>query len=128
MMKALIIRSPHIDKILNGKKSWEIRGSRTNIRGQVGLIRGGSGTIIGVCDVVDCIQIVTEDQFRKNAGKAGLKPSEVSLGYYPKTYAWVLEKPHHLKAPVPYMHPNGAVIWVNLDEQTEKAVRHKLRP
>jgi len=53
-MRALLIRTPHIDKILDGKKTWEIRGGRTTVRETVGLIRIGSGTVIGVCDVVDC--------------------------------------------------------------------------
>ena len=126
-MRALIIRSPHIEKILDGRKIWEIRGSRTDVREQVGLVRSGSGTIIGVCDVVDCIPILTDEQFRRNARKAGSKPSEVSLGYYKNTFAWVLANPQYLKAPVPYKHPTGAIIWVKLDAQVEKAVQRAVK-
>jgi hypothetical protein len=122
-MRGLLIRSPWIEKILEGKKTWEIRGSRTEVRESVGLIRGGSGTIIGICDVIDCIPILTGEQFRKNARKAGMKPSEARLGHYRKTCAWVLANPQYLKAPVLYKHPNGAVIWVKLDSRTERAVR-----
>jgi hypothetical protein len=32
-----------------------------------------------------------------------------------------------LLAVLPYNHPNGAVIWVNLDEQTQAAVREAVR-
>jgi predicted kinase len=127
VMRALLIRSPHIEKILDGKKIWEIRGSRTDVREQVGLVRSGSGTIIGVCDVVDCIPILTDEQFRRNARKAGSKPSEVSLGYYKNTFAWVLANPQYLKAPVPYKHPAGAIIWVKLDAQVEKAVQRAMK-
>lgn len=126
-MKALLIRSPHIEKILDGKKTWEIRSARTNIREQVGLIRSGSGSIIGVCDVVDCIGPLTEDQFRKNARRAGMKPREASLGYDDKTFAWVLANPQYLKAPVSYKHPTGAIIWVKLDAQVEKAVQRAVK-
>jgi hypothetical protein len=122
-MKALLIRSPWIEKILDGKKTWEIRGSRTTVRGPVGLIRSGTGKIIGLCDVVDCIPLLSEEQFRKNARKAGMKPSEAGLGFYKNTFAWVLANPKSLKAPVSYKHPNGAVIWVKLDKRTERAVR-----
>ena len=38
-MKALIIKKPWIDYILNGSKVWEIRGSKTNIRGKIELIQ-----------------------------------------------------------------------------------------
>jgi predicted kinase len=127
VMRALLIRSPHIEKILDGKKIWEIRGSRTDVREQVGLVRSGSGTIIGVCDVVDCIPILTDEQSRRNARKAGSKPSEVSLGYYKNTFAWVLANPQYLKAPVPYKHPTGAIIWVKLDAQAEKAVQRTVK-
>jgi hypothetical protein len=71
-MRALIIGTPHIEKILDCKKTWEIRGSRTNIRGQIGLIRSRSGTVIGVCDVIDCIGPLSVEQFRKNSRKAGI--------------------------------------------------------
>jgi len=126
-MRALIIRSPHIEKILDGEKTWEIRGARTNIREQVGLIRSGSGTVIGVCDVVDCIPILTDEQFRRNARKAGSKPSEVGLGYYKNTFAWVLANPQYLKAPVPYKPRTGAIIWVKLDAQVEKTVQRTVK-
>ena len=109
-MRALLIRSPYIEMILDGKKTWEIRGSRTNVRGTVGLIRSGSGKVVGLCDVVDCVGPLTSEQFRKNARKAGMKPSEAELGYYNKTYAWVFANTRWLKTPVDYRHRSGAVI------------------
>ena len=39
---------------------------------------------------------MTADQFRKNAKKAGMRPSEAELGGYRQTYAWVLKKPRIL--------------------------------
>jgi hypothetical protein len=100
-MRALLIRRPWIDLILGGQKTWEIRGARTAIRGQIGLIASRSGTVIGVCDLVDCVGPLTAEQFRKNAKKAGMRPSEATLGYYRQTYAWVLEKPRLLKQSLP---------------------------
>jgi hypothetical protein len=122
MLRALVIRHPHIDKILNGEKNWEIRGSRTTIRGTIALVPSGSGTVIGVCDIVDCIGPLTQDQFRNNASKAGMQKSEAQLGWYRQTYAWVVTKPRYLKTPVPYKHPVGAVIWVTLDRSVERRV------
>jgi len=122
-MRALVVRSPWIERILDGNKTWEIRGSRTKVRESVGLIRSGSSTVVGVCDVVDCVPILTNEQFRENASKAGMKPNEAVLGYYKNTFAWVLANPRHLKAPVPFAYPNGAVVWVNLEERTEQCVR-----
>lgn len=121
-MRALLIRRPWIDKILDRKKTWEIRGSRTMIRGTIGLIASKSATVIGLCDLVDCIVPLTAEQYRKNAKKAGMRPNEAVLGHYRQTYAWVMEKPRLLKRPVPYQHPSGAVIWVKLDGKVERKI------
>jgi len=123
LLRALLIRRPWIDKILDGEKTWEIRGARTTIRGTIGLIASKSGTVIGVCELVDCIGPLTANGFRKNSAKAGMRPSEAQLGYYRQTYAWVLAKPKYLKKPVPYEHPSGAVIWVTLDRSVERRIQ-----
>ena len=53
-------------------------------------------------------------------------PREAKFGWYRQTYAWVLEKPRYLKRPVPYQHPQGAVIWVCLDDQVERKIIKQL--
>ena len=126
MIRALLIRHPWVDAILDGKKTWEIRGSRTAIRGTIGLIPSGSGTIAGTCEIVDCIGPLAAGIFRKNAAKAGMRPTQAQLGGYRNTYAWVLANPRCLKKPVPYQHPRGAVIWVSLGGQVEQAIREQL--
>ena len=65
--------------ILNGQKTWEIRGARTSVRGRIGLIASRSGTVIGVCELVDCIGPLTAEEFHKNAKKAGMPPSAAKL-------------------------------------------------
>jgi hypothetical protein len=52
MLSGLLIRSPYVDWILAGSKTWEIRGSFTAKRGRIALIQSGSGTVIGVADLV----------------------------------------------------------------------------
>jgi hypothetical protein len=122
MMRALLIRRPWIDKILDGEKIWEIRGSRTSVQGTIGLIASRSGTVVGVCDLVDCIGPLTRGEFRKNAKKAGMHPREATLGYYRHTYAWVLKNARKLARPIEYRHPSGAVIWVRLESAVEKKI------
>jgi ASCH domain len=106
-MRALLIRRPWIDKILDGEKTWEIRGSRVRIHGpeRIALVASGTGTLIGVCDLVDCIGLLTQHQYRRNVKKAGTRPSEAMLGHYRQTFAWVVENARKLKKPVPYQHP-----------------------
>ena len=44
-MKGLIVDEPWISKILAGEKIWEMRSKTTAVRGQIGLIRKGSGAV-----------------------------------------------------------------------------------
>jgi hypothetical protein len=121
-MKALLIRPAPLAMILDGRKTWEIRGSKTKIRGTIALIPSGSGTITGLCDLVDCIGPLSANQFRRNSAKAGMRRSEAELGRYKNTFAWVLDNPRPLKKPLPYKHPSGAIIWVKLDGTVAQSV------
>ena len=56
-MKGLIIKQKWLDKIFAGEKTWEIRGSKTQIRGQIYLIQSGTKHIYGKADLVDCITL-----------------------------------------------------------------------
>jgi hypothetical protein len=125
-MRALLIHEEFVNKILVGKKTWEMRGAWTTIRETIALVPSGTGTVTGVCDLVGCIGPLTAAEYRKNARKAGTISSEAKLGYYKKTYAWVVKNPRTLKKPVPYKHPNGAIIWVTLDPKVERAIRRQL--
>ena len=124
-MRALIIKKPWLHKILAGTKTWEIRGSRTNIRGTIGLIESRSGTVVGFCEVIDCIGPLTADEYRRDARRAGMLPAEANLGGYKNTFAWVLANARLFKTSVPYRHTSGAVIWVALGEATEPAVKRR---
>jgi len=114
-MNDLVIRSPFVEWILVGKKTWEIRGRYTHVRGKIALIRGGSGLIVGTCDLVDVVGPLTLRDLQKNARKLGRTSSEVRPPKpYKKTYAWVLKNANKLNRPRPYVHPSGAVVWVKL--------------
>ena len=111
-MKALIIKQPWIDYILSGNKTWEIRGSNTNIRGKIELIQSGSGLVVGSCDIVDSKEL-TSDSYRQH--KDLHKIENVNTLPYKRTFAWVIKNAVRYKTPRKYKHPNGAIIWVNLD-------------
>lgn len=102
--------------ILDGKKTWEIRGRRTHANGKIALIRGGSGLIVGTCNLVEVLGPLTLREFQNNANKTGLSASQTGSLPYQKTYAWVLENIIKLNRPIPYKHPSGAVIWVKLPD------------
>ncbi len=121
---ALIIRDPYVSMILDGKKTWEIRGRSTKMRGRIGLIKGGSGTVVGTCDLVDVVGPLTLAQYRRNSRKAGCVPSEIHRLDYTQTFAWVMNSPVRLRRPVAYDHPSGAVIWVTLSPDVVRKLRN----
>lgn len=112
--RGLLIRQPWIDLILARNKTWEIRGSATKIRGTIGLIQSASGLIVGTAELVSCTPQLTQDDMKK-AQRLHLIASTFDPMPYPKTYAWVLLDAKRFDKPIPYTHPQGAVIWVNLE-------------
>ena len=108
--RALIVRDPHISRILSGLKTWEIRGSNTKIRGLIGLIKSGSGLIVGTAELVDSIP-VDEESLRTNFHRHLAEPQLIR---YPNPHAWVLKNAKLLNEPIPYKHKQGIIIWVKL--------------
>ncbi len=51
--RALIVRKPWIDLILDEGKDMEMRSRKTKIHGQIGLIEAGSGLIMGEIRMTD---------------------------------------------------------------------------
>lgn len=118
-LSAIPIRTPFIDEILAGTKTWEIRSKFTKKLGLVALIRSKSGTVVGIANLTKVVEI-TSSIGRANARKMGMSPSEGAE--CEGLFAWVLEEVVKFKRPVPYKHPSGAVTWVTLDEPTTKKV------
>ncbi|MDT3766147.1 ASCH domain-containing protein [Priestia filamentosa] len=119
-MKGLLIKSPWIELIFQGKKTWEIRGSNTSIRGKIALIKSGTSHILGTVDVVDSKRL-TLDKYEKSEQFHCISGNNKFQAPYKRIHAWVLENPQRFKEPVPYQHPQGAVIWVNLKDMKEEA-------
>ncbi len=61
---------------------------------------------------------------RANARKLNSRPNEIPgpLYYGDHTYAWVMRAAKRLKQPVPYEHPQGAVIWVSLGSSVARKI------
>jgi hypothetical protein len=122
VLSGLLIRSPWIDRILDGSKTWEIRGSRTSKRGRIALIKSGTGTVIGVAGLVEVVGPLELPEFVANAHKTALLHSEAIRSLpYKRTFAWVLENPRRLIQPIPYVHPYGSIVWVKLEPTVERA-------
>ena len=112
-MKGLIVKEPWIDLILDGKKPWEIRGSRTSVRGRIALIKSGTGMIYGTVELLTSMH-TSKGVLAENKELHCI--NDLSLIKYKTPYAWVMRKPIRFDKPIPYKHPQGAVIWVNLPD------------
>lgn len=127
MLDGLLIRAPWIDKILDGSKTWEIRGSHTYKEGRVALIESGTGTIVGVAELFGVVGPLSLQELSQNWKQAGFEKGERLYRLpYKKTFAWVMRNSKRLRQPVPYDHPSGAVIWVRLKPSVEQAVLRQI--
>lgn len=122
-IKGLIIDTPAIDKILSGRKTWEMRSSHTKVRGMIALIKKGSGTVVGVAHLVDSLGPFSKEELLASQDRHLISSQRLDDPKVEKwNHAWVLKDVKPLVRPVPYTHPNGAVKWVNLDPATSAAV------
>ena len=113
--KGLVIGPKWAELIVSGEKSWELRKRATKIRGDIGIIAQGTGTIVGTARIVDCIGPLGLDELMAGRQLACETEAEivkdVEDGY---VYAWVVDNAVKFEKPVPYKHPSGAVTWVDL--------------
>lgn len=112
MKKGLIIREPWISMILEGIKTWEIRGSKTNIRGKIYLIKSKTQMVFGEINLIDCIKI-NEKIYEENRDKHCISKEYILPYTFDRMYAWVLSEPIIYEKPFHYHHKQGCVIWVN---------------
>ena len=132
---ALVIKRKWCDQIFDHGKVWEIREERCNKRGRFAIACSGTGALVGEARMVNCLRVGRIDQ-----DTGALVPysntkedCELFIGkpeHFPKhrindlkeiqystVYAWVLDEAVRYTTPVPYVHPQGAIKWVDLVKQ-----------
>jgi hypothetical protein len=126
--RALIIKTPHIDNILSGKKTWEMRSAPTKQRGPIGLIQKGEpGKIIGVVEIIESIGKISDDNMLANQSKHLMTAERLNDPDASKyRFAWVLKNVKRLKQPISFKQKSGSVIWVSLDADTSAALMREI--
>lgn len=119
-MKGLVIDEPWIGLILRGDKTWEMRSTSTSTRGRIALIRKGSGKVVGLAELVESMGPLDSIAWRAHRDMHCIPP-ELDHAQQRWPHAWVLHGATPLARPVPYEHPSGAVIWVNLPDEVAHA-------
>lgn len=110
--RALIVLPVWGELLLSGSKPWELRSSKTNIRGRIGIIFSGSGFIFGSINLVDSLPPIDPETFDQHFLKHRVPFSEKSIREKYR-FPWLMESQIRFRKPIPYIHPKGAVIWVN---------------
>lgn len=125
--KALVVADPWISLILSGQKDWEMRSTSTAHRGWFGLVWKGLGAVYGVARLVDVRSAQSPEQLinafeRHRIPEEMIRSGEVATWNTP----WVLADVQRLTTPIRYRHKNGAVTWVNLDDDVSDAILRQL--
>ena len=122
--RALIVDEPWISTILSGDKTWEMRKTVCNIRGRVGLIRKGSGLVVGTAVLSASLPpIESLKAYAAAEAHHRIPPDRQGRAFNDGWRTpWVLEDVRRLPTPVRYEHPNGAVIWVTLQPAIMTAI------
>jgi hypothetical protein len=124
--RGLVIDQPWVGLIADRKKTWEMRTRQTKVRGWIGLIEKGTGTVIGLACLTDSLPALKRDlhhlHFKKHRVPSGRKRYD---GKY--LTPWVLAKSFRLSRPVSYQHPSGAVTWVTFADDVSSSLTRTLR-
>lgn len=123
--RGLVIMEEPLNKILQGRKTMELRSRHNRQRGLIALIRKGSGKIYGVAEIVESIGPMSFDEFRAHANEHAVEPERLreifDMGW---NYGWRLRNIVSLKSPVSYIHKGMS--QVKLDPGAIEALSRQL--
>lgn len=110
-MRGLIIKKEWLDLILSGKKTIEVRSSKTSCIGEtIYLLESKTHLVRGTCKIQK-VEKLDETKWNETKDKH-LVPCEFNQLPYKKSYGWYLQDVTKLDKEFSYSHPKGAVIWV----------------
>jgi hypothetical protein len=126
--RGLVIDQPWAGLIADGRKTWEMRTKPTKVRGWIGLIEKGTGTVIGLAYLKGSLPGLSRDAHHLHFKKHRV-PSQSGHKRYDGRYLipWELAKAFRLPKPLPYQHPSGAVTWVRFADEVSRSLTRRLR-
>jgi hypothetical protein len=118
--RLLVVAEPWASLLVDGDKTWELRSTSTSVRGPIGIVAKGTGTIIGAVELVDVHGPFTRTEIAPFERFHRVPASSTSSYSGPKgLYGWEVADAVRFETPVPYQRPQGAVIWVRPDPHIE---------
>jgi hypothetical protein len=112
----LIVQQPWIGLLLDGYKRWEIRGQACRkARGEriFLALSGGGGVILGHVTLAGSHGPLSRAEYVDGAERHCV--AGTSLPYGASTHAWEVKDPVRFRAPVPYRHKPGVVVWAKME-------------
>jgi hypothetical protein len=98
------------------------------MRGWIGLIEKGTGTVIGMACLTGSLPALSRDVHHLHFKKHRVPARSVRKTYDGKyLIPWVLAKAFRLQKPLAYQHPSGAVTWVRFTDEVSRALARRLR-
>lgn len=123
--RGLVIMEEPLNKILQGRKTMELRSKHNRQLGLIALIRKGSGKIYGVAEIVESIGPMSFDEFCAHANEHAVEPERLreifDMGW---NHGWRLRNIMPLKSPVSYIHKGMS--QVKLDPGAIEALSRQL--
>jgi hypothetical protein len=114
--RLLVVAEPWASLLVDGDKTWELRTTSTKARGPIGIAAKGTGTIVGAVELVDVHGPYSRAEIAPYEDLHRVPASATSTYSGPRgLYGWEVTGAHRFDPPVPYHHPQGAVIWVRLE-------------
>lgn len=112
--RVLIVQEPWASKLIDGEKTWELRKRRTTVRGQIGISASRTSKVIGTVELVDCHGPFTVEELEDHRDRHRVGTDFLTAYAGDGTlWAWEVTDAQRLLKPVPYVHPPGAVVWVD---------------
>ena len=113
--------------ILAGTKTWEMRTGPCSYAGRIGLIRKGTGLVVGVADVVASLPPLDAAGLAATRDRHGISSEQDRHVLQARwLHPWVLENVRSFSRPVPAGQKPGQVIWATLSPEVTTAIDAQL--
>lgn len=127
--RALCVDPWYCSQILNGTKTWELRGQNTRCRSRVAIAARGTGQLWGEVTIESSQLVAHKDDDGLHCPVPGNEAAfpglaerfanhrvrDLSVLPYATLWAWGLASAVWYETPKSYNHPRGPISWIRLD-------------
>lgn len=114
---ALIMEHAHLQKIISGEHTWELRTTKFKKSGYIGLVEKGSKQICAYAKIAGYHGPLSKEELKASKSKHGVLAKDFNAKDFKRLNAIELCNVVELPDPITYEHKPGAVIWVKVGEQ-----------